>query len=54
LPKNYKEISKFHKLMLYRAMRPDRVPSALNSFVGEMMDERYVEQPPFSIFETFA
>jgi dynein heavy chain len=34
-------------------MRPDRVSSALNSYVAEMMDERYVEQPPFSIFETF-
>jgi dynein heavy chain len=54
LPKSYKEISKFHKLLLYRAMRPDRVASALTSFVGEMMGERYVEQPPFSIFETFA
>lgn len=54
LPKSYKEISKFHKLLLYRAMRPDRVASALTSFVGEIMGERYVEQPPFSIFETFA
>lgn len=35
-------------------MRPDRVASALTSFVGEVMGERYVEQPPFSIFETFA
>lgn len=35
-------------------MRPDRVPSALNNFVGEMMDERYIEQPPFNIFDTFA
>jgi dynein heavy chain len=35
-------------------MRPDRVASALTSFVGESMGEKYVEQPPFSIFETFA
>ena len=35
-------------------MRPDRVASALNSFVGEVMGERYVEQPPFDIFETFS
>ena len=34
-------------------MRPDRVASALTSYVSEMMDERYVEQPPFNIFETF-
>lgn len=46
-------MGKFHKLLLYRAMRPDRVSSALNSYVSEMMDERYVEQPPFNIFETF-
>jgi dynein heavy chain len=34
-------------------MRPDRVSSALTSFVSETMDERYVEQPPFNIFDTF-
>ena len=34
-------------------MRPDRVASALTSYVSDMMDERYVEQPPFNIFETF-
>jgi hypothetical protein len=26
----------------------------MNSFVGESMGEKYVEQPPFSIFETFS
>ena len=35
-------------------MRPDRVSSALNSYVRDIMDERYVEQPPFNIFDTFA
>ena len=35
-------------------MRPDRVASALNAYVGEMMGERYVEQPAFNIFETFS
>lgn len=55
LPKAYKEISKFHRLLLLRAMRPDRVPSALEIYVGEKMgDDKYVKQPPFNIFETFA
>jgi len=53
LPKSFKEISKFHKLMLLRAMRPDRLSSALTNYVSEIMGERYVEQPPFNIFETF-
>lgn len=35
-------------------MRQDRVTSALTSFVGEIMGEKYVEQPPFSIFETLS
>jgi dynein heavy chain len=34
-------------------MRPDRLSSALGSFVSENMGEKFVEQPPFSIFETF-
>jgi len=29
LPKAYKEIGKFHRLLLLRAMRPDRLTSAL-------------------------
>ena len=35
-------------------MRPDRVTSAMTNFVGKEMGDRYVEQPPFSITETFA
>ena len=54
LPKAFKEISKFHRLLLLRALRPDRLPSALSQFVHEKMGERYVEQPPFNIMEVFA
>lgn len=43
LPKAYKEISKFHKLLLLRAMRPDRLTNALNGFIFESMGEMYVE-----------
>lgn len=35
LPKAFKDLSKFHRLLLLRAIRPDRLPSALNSFVEE-------------------
>lgn len=37
LPKAYKEISKFHKLLLLRALRPDRLTNALNLFIYESM-----------------
>lgn len=42
LPKGFKDLSKFHKLLLLRALRPDRVTSALNLYVNDMMGEEYV------------
>jgi dynein heavy chain len=53
LPKAYKDHSKFQRLLLLRAMRPDRLTSALSNFVIEKMGERYIEQSPFNIFEAF-
>eukprot|EP01017_Pseudomicrothorax_dubius_P026129 TRINITY_DN2891_c0_g1_i1.p1 TRINITY_DN2891_c0_g1~~TRINITY_DN2891_c0_g1_i1.p1 ORF type:complete len:733 (+),score=221.94 TRINITY_DN2891_c0_g1_i1:69-2201(+) len=53
LPRSFKELSKFHRLLLLRAMRPDRCPSALFAFVSEFMGERFVEQRPFNIEETY-
>lgn len=53
LPKAFKEISKFHKLLLLRAMRPDRLTSAMSNFVQDKLGERFVEQPAFSIFDMF-
>jgi dynein heavy chain, axonemal len=54
LPKAFKELSKFHRLLLLRAMRPDRLSSALARFIGEQMGQGYVEQQPFSMTETYA
>jgi len=42
-PKAYKELSKFHKLLLLRALRPDRLTSALSNFVFDNMGEKYIE-----------
>ena len=44
LPKAFKEMSKFHRLLLLRAMRPDRLSSAMSSYVAEQMGDIYVEQ----------
>ena len=54
LPKAFVELKAFHRLLLLRCMRPDRVTSAMANFVGKEMGDRYVEQPPFSIIDTFA
>jgi len=39
--------------MMVRAMRPDRVTSALRQYVNDYMGERFIEQAPFDIFETW-
>lgn len=53
LPKAYKEISKFHKLLLLRALRPDRLTNALNLFIYESMGQMYVEQSVLDIDATY-
>eukprot|EP00744_Colponema_vietnamica_P001609 GILI01002651.1.p1 GENE.GILI01002651.1~~GILI01002651.1.p1 ORF type:complete len:1110 (-),score=404.88 GILI01002651.1:160-3150(-) len=53
LPRAYKEISRFHRLLLLRAMRKDRITSALTMFVYEQMGAQYIEQPPFNMAETY-
>jgi len=49
LPKSQKDLGLFHRILLLRAMRPDRLNNALTEFVSENMGARYVEQPPFNI-----
>lgn len=53
LPKAYKDIDKFHRLLLLRALRPDRLTSALAQFVTEKMGEEFVEQPAFHMDQLF-
>ena len=43
LPKKYKDVSEFHKLMVIKMMRPDRVSSALGIFVAKYLGEKYIE-----------
>ena len=43
LPRSYKDTSEFNRLLLLRAMRPDRLTSALTIFVENIMGIRYVE-----------
>lgn len=49
LPKSVKDISLFHRIILLRALRPDRVLYALKQFVKDNMGEEYVEQPAFDM-----
>lgn len=53
LPKSFKDISVFHRLLLLRALRPDRLSGALTAFVVDNMGQRYTEQSPFSMTHTY-
>jgi dynein heavy chain len=54
LPRTFKDISLFHRLLLLRALRPDRLSGALTQFVYENLGEIYIEQPPFDMNQTYA
>jgi len=49
LPKSFANISLFHRCLLLRAMRPDRLTNALKQFVGDNMGIDYIEAAPFDI-----
>lgn len=53
LPNQFKAVDPFHKLMLIKIMRPDRVTNTLKIFVIENMGERFIDQPPFDMEVVF-
>jgi len=53
MPKSVKDISLFHRILLLRAMRPDRLINALKQFVRENMGNDYVEQQAFDMSQTY-
>ena len=53
LPKSFKDISLFHRILLLRALRPDRLQGALIQYVTESMGIDYIEQPSFDMQITY-
>jgi len=49
LPRSFRDISPFYRLMLLRVLRPDRIGAALGQFVQDNLGNDYVEQEPFDI-----
>ena len=53
LPKSCKDVTEFQKLLLLKAMRPDRLTEALTRFIGAQLGDQYIHQAPFDIFQTY-
>lgn len=53
LPQKWKEKNGLQKLMIIRALRPDRVPMALEDFVKNELGDRYIQEQPFQMQQVF-
>jgi dynein heavy chain len=55
LPGEYKDLGLFHQLILLRAVRPDRVTTALAGYVAASLGSReFVESAPFDMAQCFS
>jgi dynein heavy chain len=53
VPGDLSTLSEFHKLILLRVMRPDRLPNALRKWISTEMGTEYVMQPPLDMAATY-
>lgn len=53
LPGDWKRMQEFDKLLLFRALRPDRLTSAMGRFVTNMLGAKYVASQPYDLERSF-
>lgn len=54
LPLDYKNKTEFQKLLVIRALRPDRMVNALTQFIANQIGEKYTYDVTFTTAETFS
>jgi dynein heavy chain len=47
------KLKSFHRLLILRSLRPDRLLDALTAYIGATMGEDYVTEPPFDMEGTW-
>uniref|UniRef100_A0A7S0GLB7 Dynein heavy chain n=1 Tax=Micromonas pusilla TaxID=38833 RepID=A0A7S0GLB7_MICPS len=53
MPGDWKKYPDFEKLLLFRALRPDRMSNALSTFVKSVLGSFYVTSAPFDLASSF-
>jgi dynein heavy chain len=53
MPGDFQHLTDLPRLLLMRVFRPDRLPVALSDYVKDRLGEEFVNQPPFSMAQTF-
>ncbi|KAL4450636.1 hypothetical protein ABPG77_000992 [Micractinium sp. CCAP 211/92] len=54
LPGDWKRMAEFDRLLLFHALRPDRLTAAMSMFVGNMLGKEYVTSQSFNLERSFA
>ena len=54
LPLDYKNKSDFQKLLVIRALRPDRMVNALTQFISNQIGEKFTEDVVFTLQQTYS
>lgn len=54
MPQDWKNASEFHKLLIIKVLRPDRITHAVAKFVREKLGDEFINPPPFSMDQVFA
>ena len=54
LPRQFRDLSPFYKLMLIRIFRPDRLSAALTMFVSSKLGPEFVEKSPFDMDKAYS
>ena len=53
-PGDWKKLSDFHRLLLFRVLRPDRLTNAMVAFVKSVIGEKYTKPVPFDLEAAFS
>ncbi|KAK8861127.1 hypothetical protein M9Y10_012822 [Tritrichomonas musculus] len=54
LPLDYKNKTEFQKLLVIRALRPDRMVNALTQFISNQIGEKFTEDVVFTLQQTYS
>ena len=53
LPGDWKRMPEFDRLLLFRALRPDRLTAAMRKFVTNVLGPRYVVSQPYDLARSY-
>lgn len=53
MPGDWKRMPEFDRLLLFRALRPDRLTAAMRKFVTNMIGAKYVTSQPYDLERSF-